>query len=1014
MSAIPFDQYQRYNHASEIISKWKMLNGADKVTILEVGANEHKNLEVFLTGDAITYLDIYVPENLKSDSSYIEGDATNMSFSEGQFDWIVALDVYEHIPNERKDMFIRELNRVSKHGFIISAPFNTAGVSSAERNMSTLYKSLYREDYRWLKEHEELGLPDLDDTILTFKQLDAPFIHFGHGSLNIWSKMTSAHFLAAGFFDLFPYRSLMDELYNEKMYEYDYSGNCYRQFFVSITNSAILNQIENLIEERNANSIESSSMEQLENYFRELRLLRQEAIIRESEMRINSQVSETYLKFNTELVRMHEQMEFMRVNKEQIIAELKQQHLNECNELQILVNENQLKIQTTMQTLEENKIEMMKKTEEISEVNKKIMEAHAIITEKDRYINELEIISESLRLKNRVKRIIPKSIKKPVKKLLRLAKLVKNNPQYIKRGISELRNRGVKGLVEKIDGAALTHSQPEYMPEDINNLELNKLEMENWTIVPLISVLMPVYNVQPKWLDLAIKSVTGQIYPNWELCIVDDCSTNPETTAFLKKISHPQIKIKFLSENKGISGATNEAASQATGDYLGLLDNDDELREVALFEMVKAMQSAEYDLLYSDEDKIDINGLRKTPLYKPDWSPDLLRSQMYVGHFLVFKRDLFNKVGGYRIGFEGAQDYDLVLRMTEVQDCRIHHVPKVLYSWRELETSTALNPDSKPYAHTAGLKAVDEHMKRVFGEGQAWAQETGRLFVYDARYKLPKPEPKVSIIIPTKDKIELLDPCIKSIVDCADYPNYEVLIMNNNSELHETYEWFGHISKKYDHIKIIDAHYPFNWSKLNNHGIREATGDVYIFMNNDTVVITPDWLTRFAEKAIQENTGTVGALLLFEDETIQHAGVVIGFGGWADHVFKGLKPVHYGSPYISPMVTRNVSSSTGACLAISKNTINKIGDFDEDFIICGSDVEISLRAYQSGLFNIYDPDIRLYHFESKTRTSHVPDQDFKMSYLHYKPYLESGDPFYNKNLSLQHVIPTTINREGME
>ena len=514
---------------------------------------------------------------------------------------------------------------------------------------------------------------------------------------------------------------------------------------------------------------------------------------------------------------------------------------------------------------------------------------------------------------------------------------------------------------------------------------------------------MPVYNVDIKWLDKAINSVINQTYPYWEICIVDDNSTKNETIEYIKNIKDDKIKKLILEENKGISYASNSAAKMATGEYLILMDNDDEMREEALYHIATAINEKKPDILYSDEDKITLDGVRRFPFLKPDWSPDLLYSQMYICHLLIIKKEIFDKVDGFRSQFNGSQDYDLMLRMSEITQ-NIYHIPKVLYSWREIPSSTAMNPNSKPYAHIAGLKALDEHLKKKYGN-DAYANETDHLFVYDARFGLKEEAVKVSIIIPTKDKLELLKPCVESILSKTSYSNYEIIILNNNSSEDETYEWFEYIQDKYSNVRVIDAFYEFNWSKLNNHGIKEANGDVYVFLNNDTIIISPDWLRRLAENAMREDVGTVGALLLYEDGTIQHAGVVLGMGGWADHVFKGMEPVHFGSPYVSPMVNRNVLASTGACLTISKKVIEKIGGFDEKFIICGSDVEISLRARKYNLNNVYNSKVRLYHLESKSRDSYIPPIDFEMSKIHYHEYLENGDPYYNSQLDLESTSP---------
>ena len=522
--------------------------------------------------------------------------------------------------------------------------------------------------------------------------------------------------------------------------------------------------------------------------------------------------------------------------------------------------------------------------------------------------------------------------------------------------------------------------------------------------LPKISIIMPVYNVDLQWLTKGINSVRNQLYKNWELCIVDDGSSDRNTVNFLKSIHDPNIKIKFLEKNQGISIASNQAIQMATGEYIGLMDHDDEITEDALFEVVKTIREKAPDLIYSDEDKIDRNSNKKRPFFKPDWSPDLLRAQNYVCHFTVIKKSILDNVKGFRKEFDGAQDHDLFLRISEKTD-KICHIPKVLYSWREIETSTAGNPFSKPRAQTAGLKAVNEHVKRVFKK-RAFTNECEYLFVFDVRVP-PPTDPMVSIIIPTKDKLNLIGPCVKSILTQSTYKKYEIIILDNNSEKLETHAWFEDVTKHHSNIKVVQAPYPFCWSKLNNHGIKEARGEVFVFLNNDTEVISSDWIERLAEQAVREDVGAVGPLLLHRDGSIQHAGVVVGIGGWADHIFKGMRPIHLGSPYVSPMVKRNVLAVTGSCLAISKKTVDDIGGFDENFMICGSDVEMCIRAYERGLHNIYDPFVKLYHFESKTRIPEdIPNCDFEMSKKHYGRYTGSGvDPFFNVNLSLDSTKP---------
>ena len=544
-----------------------------------------------------------------------------------------------------------------------------------------------------------------------------------------------------------------------------------------------------------------------------------------------------------------------------------------------------------------------------------------------------------------------------------------------------------------------------------NEVEVGQDSAATGSLVGCIkfSVLMPTYNVDVRWVTKAVDSVLAQSYSNWELCIVDDCSSSSSLKDYLLSLDNDKIHVRLLETNLGISGATNCAAEMASGDYLVLLDNDDAITPNALFELFLRDTSDNPDIMYSDNDVIDENGNRLSVLFKPDWSPDLMLSQMYVGHLLAFRKELFDRVGGFRTEFNGSQDYDLFLRLALHTDC-ISHISKILYSWRALPSSTASNPGSKPYAQTAGLKAIQSYLDSKYGEGNATACETDDLFVYDVRYGVPY-QPLVSIVIPTKDHVDDVRVAIDSIIKRSSYQNFEIIVLDNNSEEAPSRNFLASLPELDTRIRVLDASFPFNWSKLNNYGVRHARGDVFVFLNNDTEVISEDWLDRLVEQAMREDVGVVGGLLLYPDGTIQHAGVIVGMGGWADHVYKGAKPVHCGNPFISPMVTRNVSAVTGACMAISREHFDQLGGFNEDFIVCGSDVELCLNAMEHGLRNVYSPYIKLKHYESKTRDAKdIPEIDFRLSEAMYRPFRSSGDPFYNGNLDYFSTSPMVLSK----
>ncbi|MBN2645387.1 MAG: glycosyltransferase [Desulfuromonadaceae bacterium] len=545
--------------------------------------------------------------------------------------------------------------------------------------------------------------------------------------------------------------------------------------------------------------------------------------------------------------------------------------------------------------------------------------------------------------------------------------------------------------------------------EIVNDPQRNTLreQLQHFDKTPLISVIMPTYNAKVEWLTEAIASVRSQLYPAWELCIADDASTDPAIRPLLERAAAEDMRIKvvFRQQNGHIAAASNSALELASGDYIALLDHDDLLAELALFRVVEALQhQPDAGMLYSDEDMLDEQGTRCCPFFKPDWSPHLAISQAYLGHLVVLRRDVMQKTGGFQSGLDGAQDYDLWLRASRFAGV-IVHIPHVLYHWRRHADSTAATATAKPYAHEAGRKAVAQYLQLRYPSCRAEVVDGEYLFTYQARFQLPHPF-SVSIIIPTRDGLEFLQPCIESIIERSSWQHFEIIVLDNGSRYPETLSYLHAIATDDERIRVVRADIPFNWSQLNNIGAAQSRGDLLVFLNNDTLVIRHDWLERLAGYALLPDVGVVGGLLLFEDGTIQHSGVVVGMGGWADHPFRGCPAVHGASPFVSPMLTRNVLSVTGACMAVSRERFGQLGGFDESFTICGSDVELGLRAHQKGFFNVMCAEAQLYHLESKTRSSFVPEADFLQSAAKYEPYrTRQPDPFYNPNLSLVDTTP---------
>lgn len=520
----------------------------------------------------------------------------------------------------------------------------------------------------------------------------------------------------------------------------------------------------------------------------------------------------------------------------------------------------------------------------------------------------------------------------------------------------------------------------------------------------LISVIMPVHNTPERFLREAVASVLAQTYRNWELCVHDDASDQPHVARVLAELraSVPNLRVSRSATCNGIAAATNAALEQASGRWVSFLDHDDLLDENALAALVTCHVQSGADVVYTDHDVLGEDGRLRHPYFKPDWNHDLFLSQMYLGHLISFDAAMVRQLGGLRSDCDGSQDYDLVLRCVAA-GARVAHVPRVLYHWRAHSGSTAANASSKPYAHEAGKLAIQRHLDAL--HPGARVDDGKHLFCYDVRYPYANHAPMVSIIIPTRDGLNLLRTCVESLCAKTDYPSFEIIVVDNGSREPETLQWLRSMAERKG-FRVIRADIPFNWSVLNNMAAREACGEVLVFLNNDTEIVDGEWLQRLAENALRPEVGVCGPLLLYGDRTIQHAGVVVGMGGWADHVFKGEAPVHYQNLFVSPVLQRQVLAVTGACMAVARDTFESLGGFDESFIVCGSDVELCLRAHARGLATVYVARAVMIHHESKTRDPRaIPESDFLRSAQAYSPYREEGDPFFNPNLDYMASSP---------
>lgn len=584
--------------------------------------------------------------------------------------------------------------------------------------------------------------------------------------------------------------------------------------------------------------------------------------------------------------------------------------------------------------------------------------------------------------------------------------LKKLSPYNIKKGILYFKHFGPKEfwvrLTERFQTDDVDYEEW-YRNHRPSEEELERQLRGKFAYMPLISILVPVYNTPESFLKQMIQSVRAQTYGNWELCIANANPGNKEVGDILRIASEKdqRIRVTDVPENEGIAQNTNAALKIASGEYVGLLDHDDLLTKDALYEVVKALNQQEKpEMLYSDEDKVTTDLTEHfQPYMKPDFNLDLLRSNNYICHFFVAKKSLIEDVGAFRGEFNGAQDYDLILRCSE-KAAGIAHIPRILYHWRVHKASTADNPASKMYAFDAGKRAIEDHLKRCRQDGEvSHAKDLG---YYRVKYKV-KGSPLVSIIIPNKDEVESLDKCLQSI-EKSTYKNYEIIVVENNSVKDETFAYYKKIEAK--GVKVVYWEKGFNYSAINNYGASYAKGDYLLLLNNDVEVITPDWLEEMLGNCQRKEVGIVGVKLYYPDDTVQHAGIIVGIGGIAGNIFVGL-PRRYTGYFHKASVQQDLSAVTAACMMVKRSVYEAVKGLDEKLQVAFNDVDFCLRVRKAGYLVVYNPYAELYHYESKTRGPEDTKEKARRFYSeleymrsHHLDILKNGDPMYNRNLTL--------------
>lgn len=587
------------------------------------------------------------------------------------------------------------------------------------------------------------------------------------------------------------------------------------------------------------------------------------------------------------------------------------------------------------------------------------------------------------------------------------------NMETVHVAVDFLKENGLKALLlkskHKLQGIDNDYDYGEWHKlTEPSQEDLEQQKQERFEFMPKFSIVIPVFKTPERYLREMLNSILDQTYENWEVCVADGSPKGEGVEHVLRRYAEKDRRFKYviLGENKGISGNTNAAMDMADGDFIVLADHDDTLTKNALYECAKVInENPGCDVLYSDEDKLDMDGgALFDPHFKPDFNIDLLCSVNYICHLFVVSHNLSAEIGGFRHEFDGAQDHDFIFRCTEKAE-KICHIPKVLYHWRCHQDSTASNPESKLYAFDAGARAVMGHYDRVGIKAQK-VEKGVDYGIYHTTYEIMG-QPLVSIIIPNKDHHQDLDLCIRSIEERATYTNVEFVVVENNSTEQVTFDYYEKIQQEFANVHVVKWDQEFNYSAINNFGVTFAKGEYLLFLNNDTELIAENFIEEMLGLCQREDVGTVGARLLYQDDTIQHAGVVVGFGGIAGHTFIGLHKAE-NSYFHRAMSTQDYSAVTAACMMSKKEVFTAVGGFSKELAIAFNDIDYCMKVRAAGKLIVYNPYALLYHYESKSRgLEDTPEKvarfnrEIKIFSERWPDMLRDGDPCYNPNLTLR-------------
>ena len=955
---LPFDLFERYELTRRLVGELYPDGRGEGLNILDVGGHSSP-LKQFFPRQRVFLADIRGPGSLThlplAYDGYVQGTGTALPFEGGAFDVVTAHDTLEHVPSVDRPGFLSELFRVAGRFVIVNGPVSLPESEWAEQRLSTFLERTTGTPNGYLLEHRRLGLPRREDIEEIVGAAGLPFIRIPNGNLWIWLTLNAAKtYVQLGTADS-GVEAIIDNTANRVLAMADLRGTRYRDAFVVAVDPAdvsLLQRVERhlrwepVVEDRDALAEAFTTMED------------QVAALRRRETTLGEPSSlEPVLRAValTILAAVGPHLE-AEANLERLLSRFKDERTKARPAL----------------------LRRMAR-----KLRPRVAQAAPWGTRRRSIVQEpleaLRVLRSSgwgafVRHVLAVRRWVPRLWQPAIPRLERFERLT-GEEQY------------------------------EFWLRQIvlspRRLRAMRRHARRFRYQPVFSIVMPVHNPRPEWLRDAVECVRNQVYPQWELCIADDASSRQDVLDVLREYeADPRIRIAYLDSNLGIAGASNVALRQASGEYVAFLDHDDVLKPNALFEVAKLLNASPHlDYVYSDEDKQELDGRLVAHFFKPDWSPDLLMSVNYVTHFSVYRRSLLEHVGGFRSGFEGSQDYDLVLRVTEVTD-RVGHVPLPLYSWRKVPGSAAASLDFKDYAWEAGRKALSEAAQRRGYD----ATVTPALVPhrYRVRYRI-KGNPRVTIIVPTRDKVDLLEQCVSSVRALTNYGNHELVVIDNDSRDLRTREYLSSLDER-----VIPYPHPFNYSRLINFAVAEVgETDFLLFLNNDTEVISPEWLESLVEHGQRPEVGVVGARLLFRDETPQHEGILVGPSG-------GLPMnIDHRGTYDLDRTVRNCSAVTFACALVRPETYWAVGGLDESYQVAFQDVDFCLRAGEKGYWTVYTPHALLYHDEGGTRgrTGRTyPDDDAR---LFRDRWAEYQDPFYNPNFDFDRLFHLQIDPDRL-